>query len=114
MSDQAEEQVSWREIALHAPVIASDGAQVGEVVDVAALDQEDIFHGVVFKSSRIAHRHQLVPAADIARSTTRAVYLSTDSAAAANYGEFEPLHIERVGLRGIFGWKHYHWTKSSE
>jgi hypothetical protein len=113
MPDAPEEVVSWREIKAHAPVMASDGTQVGEVVDVAALESEDIFHGVVFKSSRLA-RHQLAPAADIARSTTRGVYLTTDAAAAESYAEFEPLHIERVGLRGLFGWKHYGWKKSSE
>lgn len=113
MPDQPEEVVSWREIPENAPLIASDGTEVGKVIDVAALESEDIFHGVVFRSGRLSHE-QLAPAADIDRSTTRAVYLKTDAAAAENYGEFQQLHIERVGLRGLFGWKHYGWTKSSE
>ena len=114
MADQLDDEVSWREITLHSPVISSDGQQIGEVVEVAALDQEDIFHGVVFKSSRVAVRHHVAPAADIARITTKAVYLSVDATAASDYPEFHQLHIERVGLKGLWRWKHYGWTDSKE
>ena len=114
MVDQLDDEVSWREITLHSPVISSDGQQVGEVVEVAALDQEDIFHGVVFKSSRVALQHHVAPAADIARITMSAVHLSVDAAAAATYPEFHQLHIERVGLKGLWRWKHYGWTNSKE
>ena len=114
MVDQPDDEVSWRDIALHSPVMSSDGQQMGEVVEVAALDQEDIFHGVVFKSSRVGLQHHLAPAADITRITPTAVYLSVDSAAAANYPEFHQLHIERVGLKGLWRWKHYSWKDSKE
>ena len=114
MTDQAEDVISWREVGEHAPVIAGDGKEIGKVVDVAALDSEDIFHGVVFKPSGVGLKHYLIPAADIDRITTRAVYVKPGSADVARYEEFQPLHIQRVGLRGIFGWKHYNWTDSSE
>lgn len=114
MADDAEQVISWREVGEHAPVVAHDGQELGQVVDVAALESEDIFHGIVFKPSGLARKHLLVPAADIDRITTRAVYLSTDSADADKFEEFEPLHIQRVGLRGLFGWKHYRWTDTSE
>ena len=114
MADQLDQEVSWREITLHSPVVSSNGQQVGEVVEVAALDQEDIFHGVVFKSARLSLSHHLAPAADIARITPRAVYLSVDAAAAADYPEFQELHIERVGLKGLWRWKHYSWKDSKE
>lgn len=114
MNDRAEDVISWHEVGEHAPVIAHDGVEIGKVVDVAALEAEDIFHGIVYKTGGAGLKHFLVPAADIDRITTRAVYLKTDGADAARYEEFQPLHIQRVGLRGLFGWKHYHWTDSPE
>ena len=114
MAEQLDEEVSWREIGLHSPVFSSEGEHVGDVVEVAALDQEDIFHGVVFKSSRVSPQHHLAPAADIARITRSAVTLSVDSAGAANYPEFHELHIERAGLKGLWRWKHYGWKDSTE
>ena len=108
-----EQVVSWRAIVAHSPVIASDGSEVGKVVDVAALPEEDIFHGVVFQHSSHG-RTYMAPAADIARITTRAVHLSVDSAAAGAYEEFHQLHVSRLGLRGIFRWKHLGWKDSPE
>lgn len=114
MPDQTEDVVAWTDVPEHAPVVASDGTEIGKVTDVAALEDEDIFHGIVFAPSGLSRKHLLVPAADIDRITTRAVYLSKDSAAAANYQEFEQLHVKRIGLRGIFGWKHFGWKDSAE
>src|ERR1035437_10244797 len=89
-----EQQVSWLDVPAHAPVIASDGTEVGHVLEVAALVNEDIFHGIVFAHS--GHGHPcLAPASDIARITDRAVYLSVDTAAAGGYGEFQQLHVSR-------------------
>lgn len=114
MADAADEQqVSWLEVPANALVISSDGAEVGHVVEVAALPEEDIFHGIVFKHGRRGHA-VLAPAADIARITERAVYLSVDANAAGNYEEFQQLHVSRLGLRGIFRWKHLGWTDSQE
>jgi hypothetical protein len=105
-----EQQVSWLDVPAHAPVIASDGTEVGHVLEVAALANEDIFHGIVFAHS--GHGHPcLAPASDI---TDRAVYLSVDTAAADGYGEFQQLHVSRLGLRGISRWKHLGWKESSE
>ena len=98
-------------VPAHAPVIASDGQEVGHVLDVAALPEEDIFHGVVFRHSAHGRTH-LAPAADVARITTRAVYLSIDSTRAGAYEEFHELHVKRLGLRGMFRWKHLGWKDS--
>jgi len=108
-----EQQVSWLDVPAHAPVLASDGAQVGTVLEVAALANEDIFHGIVFQHSRHGHPC-LAPASDVARITDRAVHLSVDSATADGYGEFQQLHVSRLGLRGISRWKHLGWKDSSE
>ena len=111
MADAAEPEVSWLDIAAHAPVIANDGVEVGHVVEVAALPAEDIFHGVVFAQHR---HHRLAPAADIARITASSVHLSVDSETAGRYDDFHELHISRLGLRGIFNWKHVTWKDASE
>jgi hypothetical protein len=113
MTDEPEEQVSWMAVPAHAPVIASDGQEVGHVLEVAALPEEDIFHGIVFQHSSRG-RTYMAPASDIARITNRAVHLSVDSAAAGAYEEFHQLHVSRLGLRGIFRWKHLGWKDSPE
>jgi hypothetical protein len=113
MSDQSETLVSWRDIGAHAPVVASDGIEVGHVTEVAALAEEDIFHGVVITHRLLGH-HLLVPASDISRITDRAVYLKSTSQAIEAYEPFHELHVKRLGLRGLFGWKHLGWKDSPE
>lgn len=105
--------VSWLDVRAHAPVVASDGTQVGTVVEVAALAEEDIFHGIVFEH-HARGTHLLAPAADVGRITERAVYLSVDSGTAAGYQPFHALHVKSLGLRGIFHWKHLGWKDAPE
>jgi hypothetical protein len=113
MSERPEEQISWMAIRAHAPVVSSDGTEVGHVLEVAALPKEDIFHGVVFQHKGRG-RTYMAPAADIARITNRAVYLSVDSGLSDGYDEFHELHVKRLGLSGLFRWKHVGWKDSSE
>lgn len=113
VSDQPETVISWRSIGAHAPVIASDGIEVGHVLEVAALPEEDIFHGVVFTHRLLGH-HFLVPATDIDRITERAVYLKSTSQAAEQYETFQEMHIKHLGLTGLFRWKHLGWKDSAE
>jgi uncharacterized protein len=108
---QPEQEVAWTAVKAHAPVIASDGKPVGKVLEVAALPEEDIFHGIVFQPGS---HPVLAPAASVARITDRAVYLSIDNAAVASLEEFHSLHVERLGVRGLFFWKHLGWKDSSE
>lgn len=106
-----EQVIAWTAVPADLPVIASDGSEVGKVVDVAALPSEDIFHGLAI------HHHRgtvLAPASDVERITTRAAYLSVGPAAVDAYEPFEAMHVEHLGLRGIFNWKHMGWTKSDE
>jgi hypothetical protein len=113
MSDKSETVVSWRVVGAHAPVIASDGVEIGHVTEVAALAEEDIFHGIVFIHSVIGH-HYLAPAADIDKITDRAVYLKSNSEAAKSYERFHEMHVKRLGLSGLFRWKHLGWKDSAE
>lgn len=113
MADLYDPQVSWRDVRPHEPVLASDGQEVGRVVEVAALSEEDIFHGIVFEH-RAHGTHLLAPASDVAKITERAVHLSVDSGAAAAYQPFQQLHVSRLGLRGVFRWKHLGWKDAPE
>ncbi len=100
-------------VPAHSPVYASDGAEVGRVLEVAALPSEDIFHGIVFQH-HARGRTYLAPADGVARITARGVYLTADSAQAEQLEEFHQMHIERLGLTGIFRWKHVSWKDSPE
>lgn len=113
MSDQSETVISWLAIVARSPVVASDGVQVGHVAEVAALPEEDIFHGVVFTHHLLGHQF-LAPASDIDRITERAVYLKSTSQDAERYERFHEMHVKRLGLSGLFGWKHLGWKDSSE
>ena len=108
-----EQVVSWRAIVAHIPVISSDGKEVGKVVDVAALPEEDIFHGVVFRHHMTDQTH-LAPRDDIDRITPDAVYLSVDADRARSYEQFHRMHVERLGTKGLFFWKHTGWKESNE
>ncbi|HEV2954305.1 MAG TPA: PRC-barrel domain-containing protein [Candidatus Dormibacteraeota bacterium] len=108
-----ETPVSWRAVTAHCPVIASDGTEVGHVQDVAALPEEDIFHGIVFKHHLLG-KSVLAPQSDIQTITDRAVYLSTYAAAAGLYEPFHEEQIERLGVVGHFLWKHMGWKDSKE
>ena len=111
--EATEDAVSWLNVSAHCPVIASDGTEIGKVLEVAGLANEDIFHGIVFEHHKLG-RTFLAPAADVSKITTRAVYLSVDAAAAEQYEEFHEMHIKKLNVRGIFGWKHVGWKDSSE
>jgi hypothetical protein len=113
MENTSETQVSWLDVGERLPVVDRDGKEVGHVLEVAALPAEDIFHGIVFQH-HLRGRTYLAPASDVARITDRAVYLAVDADAADAYEEFHQLHVSRLGLRGIFHWKHMGWTESPE
>jgi hypothetical protein len=112
-SGSPEDEVSWRAIVAHSPVIASDGTEIGRVLEVAALVEEDIFHGIVFQHHGRG-RTYLAPADDVSRITERAVYLGVDQGHAESYPEFHEENIERLGVKGLFFWKHLGWKRSSE
>jgi len=105
--------VSWRAIVAHSPVFANDGSEVGKVVDVAALPEEDIFHGVVFRHHLTGKTH-LAPRDDVDRITTDGVYLAVDGPSANAYEPFHEMHVERLGTKGLFFWKHTGWKDSKE
>ena len=86
MSEQPEERpLAWNAIQPGTPVLASDGVEMGSVVEVAGSPEDDIYHGIVFRSGTLAPA-QLAPAADIGEVTERAVHLKVAAATARLYG----------------------------
>jgi hypothetical protein len=106
--DEDEQVVSWRAVTAHCPVIDVEGKTIGTVLDVAALPEKDIFHGIIFR--RAGGEAIVAPAAVVDRITDRAVYLTVGG---DDTGQFETFHqpmAERLGLVGHFFWKHLGWT----
>ena len=109
----AEEQIAWTAVKTGEAVVTSDGTNIGKVVEVAALASEDIFHGIVFEH---AHQPQALPRAGRRHRTHhhRGGAPLGRRREAEQYEEFEQLHVSRLGLTGIFRWKHFGWKDSNE
>lgn len=111
MDDEIE--VSWRAVGAYAPVFAANRDEVGNVLDVASLPSEDIFHGIIFRH-HLTETPRLAPAASVERITNRAVYLNVSAEGANGFEEFHAQHVERLGLVGHFFWKHLGWRETNE
>lgn len=73
MSDK--EQIAWLALEKGAPVFASDGRQVGKVVEVLADEQRDIFSGISFRSN-LLDEEKFVTADAVGQITTAGVTLA--------------------------------------
>ena len=78
---------SWEVLEPGTPVLTSDGARVGEVKEVLAAPEEDIFEGVICKTE---HGDRFVDAELIDSIHERGVDLKLDSASAGNLPEPKP------------------------
>jgi hypothetical protein len=75
---------SWEALQPGVTVFASDGSAVGEVKEVLAVPEDDIFEGIICKT---AHGDRFVDWEIIGSIHERGVDLKLDSAAAANLPE---------------------------
>ena len=71
------------------------------------------FHGVVFRHRVLGH-DVMAPADAVDKITERAVYLKSSSNDAEKFERFHEMHVQRLGLTGLFRWKHLGWKDSSE
>jgi hypothetical protein len=78
---------SWQVLEPGTPVLTSDGARIGEVKEVLAAPEEDLFEGVICKTE---HGDRFVDAELIASIHERGVDLKLDSASAGNLPEPKP------------------------
>ena len=88
--------VSWLMIEPGWRVIASDGAEVGRVDEVAGDENADIFDGLAV-SHRTLGRVQYVPAEQVGRITEGVVHLTIAADQAERLGEYrEPAPQEQI------------------
>lgn len=69
------------------PVYSSDGAQIGTVAHVLAVEDEDVFDGIVIAEHHGPGGHRFADADDIDRIYDRAVMLKLDAEASARLPE---------------------------
>ena len=69
--------ISFRVLAPGTPVWTADGHEIGTVDQVLATDREDIFDGIVIRTS---NGRRFVDAPEVARITDRRVMLSISAA----------------------------------
>ena len=79
--------ISYEVLEPGTPVYSSDGAQLGTVAHVLAVEDEDVFDGIVVAEHRGAGGHRFADADDIDRIYERAVMLKLDHEAAAHLPE---------------------------
>jgi uncharacterized protein YrrD len=84
----SEEPIAWTALGHGAPVISSEGEEVGRVSDVVADEQRDIFSGIAFRARLLDHQ-RFVPAADIDAITTAGVRLTLTSQEAEKLEGYE-------------------------
>ena len=105
-----EKQVAWLVTPKEAPVMGSDGTQLGEVRAVLGDDEDNIFHGLAMKPE-VGGDLLEVPGAKVDRITTERVYTSLTE---ADLGSLEVYEEDRwfdfEGVGGFFR-KRARWEK---
>lgn len=104
--------VAWRAMPYRAPVVATDGSEIGSAESLLGDEEEDIFHGIVVKRKQ-GGKPLEIPAARIKKITEKHVLTDlsdTDVAALQPYREEHWFHI---GWGGLFR-KHPEWDETSK
>ncbi len=83
----AGDPVSWLLIRPGWKVMTSDGAELGEVDEVAGDDERDVFDGLAVATSALG-KPRYVPSEDVGEITQGVVHLSVTHAEAERYGEY--------------------------
>src|SRR5918911_4385207 len=87
MSLDPGQPISYEALEPGTPVYSSDGAQIGTVAHVLAVEDEDVFDGIVIDEHRGPGGLRFADADDIDRIYERAVMLKLDREAAAQLPE---------------------------
>jgi uncharacterized protein YrrD len=77
------EPVSYEALAPGTPVYSSDEQQIGKVSHVLAVEEEDVFDGIVIGEHIFGAEHRFADADDIQAIFERGVVLKLDRAASA-------------------------------
>lgn len=79
--------ISYEVLEQGTPVYSSDGEQIGKVAHVLAVEDEDVFDGVVISEHMGSGGHRFADADDIASIHERGMVLKLDRAAAEHLPE---------------------------
>lgn len=102
-----ETTVAWTAMPYRAPVIGSDGTDLGTAESLLGDEKEDIFHGIVLKY-RDDGRLLEVPAARIKRITERHVVTDIGPGDMASVPAYKEERWYHIGWGGLFR-KHPEW-----
>jgi uncharacterized protein YrrD len=78
---------SYEALEQGTPVFSRDGAQIGTVAHVLAVEEEDVFDGIVIAEHRGRGGHRFADADDVDRIYERAVILKLDAEASTRLPE---------------------------
>jgi hypothetical protein len=75
--------ISYEVLQRDTPVYSSEDVEIGKVVHVLAVEEEDVFDGIVIadESGSLEHGHRFADADDVAAIHERGVTLKLDTAA---------------------------------
>ena len=79
--EPAAEPSSYLTLEAGTKVLSSDGEQIGEVAHVLAVEEDDIFDGIVIDASWLSGGHVFADAAEVQEIRTDAVTLKLDAEA---------------------------------
>ena len=78
-NEPAGEPASYLTLEEGTKVLSSDGEQIGEVAHVLAVEEDDIFDGIVIDASWLPGGHVFADAAEVGEIHTDAVTLTLDA-----------------------------------
>jgi len=102
-----ETTVAWTAMGYRAPVVATDGTNLGTAESLLGDEKEDIFHGIVLKS-RSDGRLLEVPALNIKRITENHVVTDLAAKDVASLPAYKEERWYHLGWGGLFR-KHPEW-----
>ena len=107
-----ETTVAWLAMPYRAPVAAADGSVIGTAESLLGDEEEDIFHGIVVKSSN-GGKHLEIPALRITKITERHIVTDLTQDDVAALQPYREEHWFHIGWGGLFR-KHPEWEETTK
>ena len=104
----SEQQVAWTATPYRAPVLGSDGDEIGTTESLMGDEADDIFHGLAVK---LKHGRMVeIKAEHVSRITTERVYTNLADADLAGLPDYKAERWLHLGWGGLFR-KHPKWVE---
>ena len=104
-----EAALAWRAMPYRAPVVSSDGTDIGKAASLLGDDSEDIFHGIVIERAPDGARVE-IPATRIKKITERHVITDLGPSDVETLQPYREEHWFHLGWGGLFR-KHPQWRE---